>query len=124
MAIPDFHSLMLPVLEISARGETMVRDSVPEIARRFSLTEEDVQELLPSGTQTRLMNRLHWAKVHLERAGLVTTIQRGVFTITDLGRNVLNERHERIDKTFLEHFESYREWLEKPSGKQGQPDSE
>jgi restriction system protein len=71
MAIPDFQTLMLPVLRTAETGEVKISDVVELLANDFQLTEEERSELLPSGKQTTFANRVHWAKSYLGKAGLV-----------------------------------------------------
>lgn len=108
---------MLPVLEHAASGPTSAKGTLPRIAERFHLTEEDVQELLPSGRQQKLMNRLHWAKIHLERAGLLETVRRGIYQTTPEGMRVLSNPPEIIDMRYLAGFDLYREWRHKSAKK-------
>ena len=67
--IPDYQSLMLPVLEIATKGETSVPLTEADIATRFGLSDAEREELLPSGKQRVLHNRIHWAKFYLTKAG-------------------------------------------------------
>ena len=89
MTIPDFQTLMLPVLQVSADGEVHIGDVVGKLAAEFSLSEEEQAHLLPSGRQTTFANRVHWSKSYLGKARLVALSGRGRFTITDRGREVL-----------------------------------
>ncbi|QNT70266.1 winged helix-turn-helix domain-containing protein [Defluviicoccus vanus] len=73
MAIPDYQTLMLPVLRLAAAGETDIRHCTEAIARDFQLTPDELQELLPSGKQTLLSNRTHWAKTYLVGRGACST---------------------------------------------------
>jgi restriction system protein len=51
MAIPDFQTLMRPLLELHADGDEKAQSELRDaLARRFELTEEDLAERLPSGT--------------------------------------------------------------------------
>ena len=78
MPIPDYQSLMLPVLQIAAKGETRVPIVADLIADQLGLTEDEREEMLPSGKQRLLHNRIHWAKFYMSKAGLIDTPQRGV----------------------------------------------
>jgi restriction system protein len=89
MAIPDFQTLMLPVLRSAESGEVKISDVVQSLADKFHLTQDERSELLPSGKQTTFANRVHWAKTHPGKAGLVELTRRAHFRITDRGRNVL-----------------------------------
>ena len=71
MTVPDYQSLMLPVLKIASQGEIRISDAVEKLASELGLTEQDRAELLPSGKQTTFSNRVHWAKTYLKQAGLV-----------------------------------------------------
>lgn len=107
MAIPDFQTLMLPVLRTAETGEMKISDVVESLADNFQLTEEERSELLPSGKQTTFANRVHWAKSYLGKAGLVELTKRAHFRITDRGREVLANPPERIDIHFLQQFPEF-----------------
>jgi restriction endonuclease Mrr len=86
MAIPDFQTLMLPVLRASANGEVKISDVLGLLGAQLSLTETKLSELLPSGKQTTFANRVNWAKSYLGKAGLIDLTRRGYFVISDGGR--------------------------------------
>lgn len=111
MAIPDFQSFMLPMLEMAADGrEHSLAEARHVLAAHFGLSEEERNELLPSGRQRRFDNRAAWSKVYLQRAGLLEGPRRAHFKITDRGRSVLAENLERISIAFLDRFEEFREF--------------
>lgn len=111
MPIPDFQSFMLPVLELASDGKDHTLEEGREVlAKHFGLTEAERAELLPSGRQRRFDNRVAWAKVYLQRAGLITGSRRAHFEITDRGREVLAEKPQRIDISLLDRFEEFREF--------------
>jgi len=89
MAIPNFQTLMLPVLRVAVAGEIRISDAVEKLAVEFSLSPEERSHLLPSGRQTTFANLVHWAKSYLGKAGLVQLIRRGHFRITVRGGEVL-----------------------------------
>ena len=114
MAVPDFQSLMLPVLRLANDGdEHRLADFRPQLAEQFALTTEEQLELLPSGQQSRFNNRVAWAKVYLERAALLVKTRRGYFRITDAGIGVLRNPPERIDILFLKQFRGFESFLTK-----------
>jgi restriction system protein len=110
MAVPDFQTLMLPVLKAAADGEVKISDLVDKLAEEFQLTEEERRELLPSGRQTTLANRAGWARTYLAKAGLVKRTRRGYFEATDRGRRVLAGNPGRIDTRFLSQFPEFEEF--------------
>lgn len=97
MAIPDYQSLMLPVLSLAAEGETRVPLAAEIIADRLNLSADEREEMLPSGRQRLLHNRVHWAKFYMSKAGLVESPRRGVFVATDSGKALLAKAPHRID---------------------------
>ncbi len=108
MPIPDFQTLMLPLLRYCADGAVHDRhDALPVLAQAFSLSEAELAELLPSGKQGKFVNRLAWAKSYLKQAGLLETTARGVFRITERGLSVLAENPDRIDMKYLERYPEY-----------------
>jgi restriction system protein len=111
MPIPDFQTLMLPLLCHLADGlERTNQESVDTLADEFKLTDVERAQLLPSGQQTVFRNRVAWAKAHFKRAGLIESSRRGVYRITDRGREVLAEKPNRIDLKFLDRFPGHREF--------------
>lgn len=108
MAIPDFQSIMLPLLELAGEGETLqIRKAVDLLAERFGLTEEEKRELVRSGQKTKFYDRVTWTRTYLKKAGLLESPERGFFSITDRGRSVLAGKPSRIDIEFLQQFEEF-----------------
>ena len=108
MPIPDYQTLMLPLLKIAGDGAIhSKRDVVPELASQFGLSEEEQKELLPSGKQGILSNRVGWARTYLKKALLIDYVQRGQFRITDRGKQVLAENPARIDNALLSRFPEF-----------------
>jgi restriction system protein len=113
MAIPDYQTLMLPVLQLLSDGQ--VRRVVPDITdpagEQFGLTPAERQQMLPSGLQATFVNRTHWAVTYMGKAGLLSRPARGRVQITDLGRQALAKMPAKIDVTFLmdyPDFEAFR----------------
>lgn len=108
MSIPDYQSLMLPLLKAAADGkEHKKREVLNELAEHFSLTENERKELLPSGNQEIFDNRLGWARTYLKKAGLIQYTQRGHFQITDRGKAVLAQNPKVINVAFLRQFPEF-----------------
>lgn len=110
MAIPDYQTLMLPVLRLAGEGEQRVADVVDLIADKLGLTSEERQKLLPSGQQRVLHNRIHWAKFYLTKAGFLSSPGRGRFAITEDGRSLLAKNLDRIDLPLLMRQPGFREF--------------
>jgi len=108
MPIPDYQTLMLPLLKIADDGEVHTkRDAVNELAVQFGLSETERKELLPSGKQEIFDNRVGWARTYFKHALLIDHVQRGQFRITDRGKQVLAEKPKRIDNAFLSKFPEF-----------------
>lgn len=122
MAIPDFQSIMLPLLQLCADGsEHASRDSSETLAANFGLSESERQELLPSGRQSRFANRVHWAKAYLKMAGLLVDTRRGHYEITARGREVLKQSPPRITIAYLQQFPEFRELREASGNRTAEP---
>jgi restriction system protein len=111
MAVPDFQSLMLPLLRIAGDGkEHPLSEARGRLGAEFKLTQAEQDELLPSGRQSRFANRVAWAKVYLEQGGLLLSPRRGHLLISDRGRDVLKAPPARIDIKFLGQYPEFIEF--------------
>ncbi len=114
MSIPDFQSVMLPLVKILGDGqERTMRQVTDLLAESFHLTDQEREELLPSGQQSLFNNRVAWAKSHLKAAGLLENPFRGRVRISDLGRQVLAEKPAAINIKFLKRFPAYCDFIGK-----------
>jgi restriction system protein len=111
VAVPDFQSLMLPLLKLAADGQPHSLGEAREaLAARFALTQADRDEPLPSGNQSKFSNRVAWAKSYLQQAGLLTSPKRGYFQIVPRGEKVLMSPPAKIDIKFLEQYPEFVEF--------------
>jgi restriction system protein len=111
MAIPDYQSIMLPLLKKVSDGKLhRFRDLVESLAEDFKLTEQERKELLNSGRQAIFDNRVGWASTYLKKSGLLTSPERGAMNITTLGLEILSKNLARIDVRFLQQFPSFIEF--------------
>lgn len=111
MSIPDYESIMLPLLKFTGdKKEHSRREAVEHIANVFGLSEEERREVLPSGRQYKIDNRVSWAKTYLNKAGLLDSTRKSYFKITDLGLEVLQKNPPEITKKYLEQFPQFIEF--------------
>lgn len=111
MAVPDFQTLMLPVLREFADGtEHLPKEIRLKVAQQLHLSPEDIVEKVPNGTQSRLANRVAWAHIYLKRAELLMSPRRGVYRIASRGEEVLKSPPPKLDMEFLERYPEYREF--------------
>ena len=126
MAIPDYQTIMLPLLEVAGDNEVhRVRDAVDDLAERFRLTEEERQQLMPDGRRARFKYNVAWSRTYLKKAGLLEDPRRGEFRITERGRKVLAGKPARIDTKLLQKFKEFKDFIGKEqSSMQGGADPE
>ncbi|MBN4076527.1 restriction endonuclease [Gemmatimonas aurantiaca] len=108
MAIPDYETTMLPLLNLLRDGkDRTIKTAIVELASFFNLTEDEKRTLLPSGKQQTFNNRVGWARTYMKKAGLLETPERGVMRITTLGQELLSENLNRIDSKVLKRYPSF-----------------
>jgi restriction endonuclease Mrr len=95
--IPDYQTLMLPLLRIAADGETTIAKAAKRLAYQFALTPEQRTRRVRGGRYPMIHHRAHWAQRTMAKAGLVELAQRGVFRATERGRRLFAQDPERID---------------------------
>ncbi len=107
MAIPDFQTLMLPLLELLKDGRPVKLSEMVEImSDKYNLTEEERNEWLPSKVQKTMYNRVAWAKQYLKNSELIESPEKGFFKITQKGIEILKENPQRIGLRFLKNLDS------------------
>lgn len=108
--IPDFQTIMLPLLQIlSDRQEHSTIETNEKLAYHFNLTETDLNEFLPSGVQKTFPNRVAWAKSHLRMAGLIENTKKSIFKLTDAGMQFLEFNPNEINVKTLRTLPTYLE---------------
>lgn len=117
--IPDYQSLMRPVLKSALAGETRIGDAVEQIATELGLTPDERAQLLPSGKQTMFANRVHWAKTYLVKAGLVEGTRRGYFRVTSRGQAALADITATINNAYLDRFKEFQEFKARVNESEG-----
>jgi restriction system protein len=110
MAIPDYQTLMLPVLRAAAQGEKKVADVADLIADQIGLSSEERAAMLPSGRQRLLHNRIHWSKFYLTKAGLISSPARGRFVATEEGQRLLATNPDKINVPLLMKLPVFKDW--------------
>ena len=111
MPIGNYESIMLPTLKALSGGlEAPLSKMRAHVAASEKLTEQEVSQLLPSGRQTVLSNRMGWALLGLQRAGLVRRVRRAVYQLTDEGNRLLEENPQRVDCAVLRTYPAYAKW--------------
>jgi restriction system protein len=110
MPIPDFQTLMLPLLQLATDKEWRISDAVERLAEDYKLSQEERTLLIPSGNQTTFSNRVAWAKSYLIKAGLLNPTKRAHFSISEQGRGVLANPPDRITIKYLGQFPEFQKF--------------
>ncbi|MGG1218230.1 restriction endonuclease [Priestia endophytica] len=112
MAVPNYQSFMYPLLELFMDGnEHTLQEAYIYLADHFNLTTEDKEEVLPSGKQLVYHNRIGWARTYLKKAGLIKSVKRATFVITERGQKLLNDPHiTEINKKYLMNYEEFQKF--------------
>jgi restriction system protein len=109
MAIPDYQTFMLPLLQLAEDCEEhKLTDAIDALSNKFNLTDEEKEALLPSGTQTIVYNRIGWARTYLHKAGLLNIPKRGYLQITDRGKEMLNQQPKEINVNTLNQYTEFK----------------
>ncbi|MBN1139870.1 MAG: restriction endonuclease, partial [Anaerolineae bacterium] len=119
MSIPNFQTIMLPLLQFTADGqEHSLRETIDALADQFDLIPDERRALLPSGRQAAFDNRVGWARTYLKKAGLLEYTRRGYYRITDRGQQVLAQHPTAIDIDFLRGYKEFRDFQKPRAGAQ------
>lgn len=109
MAIPDYQKLMLPLLQWLADGQPhTAREAYNHLSEHFLLTPDERDELLPSGNQPVIENRVGWAKTYLKKAGLIDSPKRGLWQISPRGQQFLSTQPACLTNNDLEQFAEFQ----------------
>jgi restriction system protein len=120
MPIPEFNEIKAPALEFFSDGKPHKTSEIFQaLGERLKLTEEDIGQLLPSGTQSRWHNRANWACYDLYRAGLLNRPQKGIYIISELGKKIADEKPSKIDREYLMRFPQFVEFIRKSTKESG-----
>ena len=112
MAVPDYQSLMLPLLRFAGdkKDETSTGEAVEVLAKEFGLTDEDLKKMLPSGIQFTFVNRIGWASTYMKKAGLLEATRRGYYRITSRGQELLKKQPKIINVKLLKQYPEFVEF--------------
>jgi restriction system protein len=125
MAIPDYQSVMLPLLRFAGEknDETSTGEAVEVLAKEFGLTDEDLKEMLPSGIQSTFVNRVGWASTYMKKAGLLEATRRGYYRITPRGQELLKKQPKAINVKLLKQYPEFLEFQQLKGTRSGDRES-
>lgn len=109
MSVPEFQNFMLPILKLfEDKKEHSTKECKEIVITNFSLNDSDIKELVPSGKQTLVENRVYWSITYLKKSLLLKAVNRGVYCITNRGLDLLKTKPLKIDKKLLSQYKEYR----------------
>ncbi len=112
MTMPTFEQIMPVILNLATKSDQIaIRHCMDDVADHFNLTEEEREQTLPSGKQKVLYNRTYWASFDLLKARLLEKRQRGIYAITERGREVHTTDSDKLGRQYLSRFPEYAEYL-------------
>ena len=122
MAVPDYQSLMLPLLRFAGdkKDETSTGEAVEVLAKELALTDEDLKEMLPSGIQSTFVNRVGWASTYMKKAGLLEATRRGYYRITSRGQQLLKKQPKAINVRLLKQYPEFLEFQQLKGTRSGE----
>lgn len=121
MAIPDFQTIMLPLLQLLGdKNEHSLRETIDMLADHFALSEAERKQTIASGPQSLFYNRVGWARTHLRQAGLLEATRRGYFRITQRGVDTLKQKPAKINTAYLKQFPEFMDF-QKAANKPAEP---
>ena len=122
MAVPDYQSVMLPLLKFSEerKAEISTDDAVEALATRLGLTDDDLKEMLPSGLQRTFVNRVGWAATYMKKAGLLAPTRRGYYRITPQGQELLQKKPTTINVKLLKQYPEFLEFQQLKGTRRGE----
>ena len=104
MAIPKYNELYPNVLKVLSDGKEYSTSEIDEIiSGQLNLTEEERNEMLPSGNQKLIKNRVGWARAYLKKAGLIESRKRGFANITESGLNEYNNNPNLTEDDLMKY---------------------
>lgn len=126
MAIPDYQSLMLPLLRLAeSRNEEISTDETIEtLAKQFSLNDDDLKQMLPSGIQSTFVNRISWAATYMKKAELLEPTRRGYYQITQRGKDLLKKNPPTINAKTLKQYPEFQQFQALKGTRRGEKKSD
>jgi len=120
VALPDYQTLMLPILKrLKVDGVVVAPALRDQLAGEFGLSNDEVEQLLPSGKQTALANRVGWALTYLRQAKVIESPKRGHYQITNRGLEILQGNPEKVTTQYLMRFPEFVAFREGSSSSEG-----
>ena len=106
MALPIFEEFLYPFLLATSKKDMTTSEMRQYIVDYFQLTDEDCSLRTKSGNTTRVADRLNWVRQYLRRALMIDLPERGVYRITQRGKDYLAS-HDSLRKQDLMQYSEF-----------------
>ncbi len=111
MAVPGYQEFMFPILKFLSDDKIHYkRDIFSEMAKIFKLTQEQMEEKVPSQLEPTYINRIGWAITYLKKAGLLDSPSRAHFSITNEGKSIVDKNITNLNSKYLKKYDSFLEF--------------
>jgi len=120
MAIPKFEDFLYPFLYQLKDKDVSTKEMKDALVLHFGLTEEDCSIKTKSGSTFQLNDRIGWTRQWLRRALFIEIPQRGVYRITQRGKDYLKS-HTDLRQEDLLQYPEYAEYAGIPASSKGKP---
>lgn len=110
-----FRPFLVALSEVS---QLQINDVTARVADLLGLSDAERQVRVAGGSATVIRHRCGWARTALGRAGLISQVSRGIWRITEEGRNALTRFPVEIREADLrEHYPTFRQWVDEIAGR-------
>ena len=113
MAIPKFEDFLYPFLIQLKDKDVTTKEMKDALVKHFNLTEEDCSLKTKSGSAFQLNDRIGWCRQWLRRALFIEIPQRGIYSITQRGKDYL-QSHTDLRQEDLLQYPEYAEYAHMP----------
>ena len=113
MAIPKFEDFLYPFLIQLKDKDVSTKEMKDALVKHFNLTEEDCSLKTKSGSAFQLNDRIGWCRQWLRRALFIEIPQRGIYSITQRGKEYL-QSHTDLRQEDLVQYPEYAEYAHMP----------
>jgi len=113
MAIPKFEDFLYPFLIQLKNKDVTTKEMKDALVKHFNLTEEDCSLKTKSGSAFQLNDRIGWCRQWLRRALFIEIPQRGIYSITQRGKDYL-QSHTDLRQEDLLQYPEYAEYAHMP----------
>ena len=113
MAVPKFEDFLYPFLIQLKDKDVSTKEMKDALVKHFNLTEEDCSLKTKSGSAFQLNDRIGWCRQWLRRALFIEIPQRGIYSITQRGKDYL-QSHTDLRQEDLLQYPEYAEYAHMP----------